>query len=146
MVAAGVRQEPLPHDGVRERAAEICIKPESSSRPCPFQPQPQPQLPGHLRSGRPPKKLRVNSCISFSRAILLQLGLVVPAFFFSASVCAFDRCLRTRSVIAPRGKGPLGFRQGPLGPRPLPDKTCLSGTWRVSWLLPFLRTSFFFFP
>lgn len=79
VVAARVSQEPPPHDGVRERAAETCVKTESPPRPCPFQPQRQPLV--HLRSGRPRKKPRMNSCISFSRAILLHLGLVAPAFF-----------------------------------------------------------------
>lgn len=79
VVAARVSQESPPHDGVRKRAAETRVKTESLSRPCPFQPQLQP--PVHLRSGWPWKKLRVNSCISFSRAILLHLILAAPAFF-----------------------------------------------------------------
>lgn len=79
VVAARVSQEPPPHDGVRERAAETRVTTESPSRPCPFQPQLRPLA--HLRSGRPRKKRRMNSCISSSRAILLPLGLAAPAFF-----------------------------------------------------------------
>jgi hypothetical protein len=103
-----VSQELLLCDGVRERARETSFKTEFP----PTLPFLSPtQSPVHLRSGRPLKKLRVNSCISSSRAILLPPGLAAPAFSSSpAAVSPFDsnfahaQCLGTA-------------RQGAVGPR-----------------------------
>lgn len=101
VVAARVSQVPPPHDGMRERAAGTGCQDGVPSHPRPF--QPHLQLPGHLRSGRPRKKLRVNSCISFSRAILLNPGLAAPAFFSSRPPSARLTAVRARAVLRHRG-------------------------------------------
>lgn len=101
VAAAGVSQVPPPHDGMRKRAAGTWCQDGVPSHPRPFQPHLQP--PGHLRSGRPRKKLRVNSCISFSRAILLNPGLTAPAFFSSRPPSARLTAARARAVLRQRG-------------------------------------------